>query len=148
MCKCSYERSGCCTLRPTLTECPVPDTPYICRYENRVDWEQLYYDERDRYDRLVSFELDEAAELAKLKRDTQNVVIITFPDCKKKYLYSLPERINLRKGRKVFLSGTDDIGTVYRDSFRIGGDALAALVDVMGATLPLAPVIGMRFGDE
>lgn len=148
MCKCSYERSGRCTLEPMLTECPVPDTPYICRYENRVDWELLCYDERYRYDRLVDFELAEAAELAKFKANTQNVVIITFPDSKKKYLYSLPERINLRKGRKVILANTGSIGTVYRDSFRVGGDALNALVDVMGATLPLPPVIGMRFGDE
>lgn len=109
---------------------------------------QELIDERHRYDRLVDFELAEAAELAKFKANTQNVVIITFPDCKKKYLYSLPKRINLRKGRKVILCGTDDIGTVYRDSFRIGGDALDALVDIMGATLPLAPVIGIRFGTD
>lgn len=109
---------------------------------------QELIDERHRYDRLVDFELAEAAELAKLKRNTQNVVIITFPDCKKKYLYSLPERINLRKGRKVILPDTDDIGTVCRDSFRVGGDALDALVDIMGATLPLTPVVGIRFSTD
>lgn len=146
MSKCEYDHRGYCNLfSPVLLPCLTPEK---CPYEHETDWHQEFLDERDRYDRLVDFELAEAAELAKFKANTQNVVIITFPGNKKKYLYSLPERINLHKGRKVFLRGTEDIGTVYRDSFRIGGDALDALVDVMGATLPLAPVIGMRFGDE
>ena len=137
MSKCIFECRGHCVLDPNLAPCHAA-----------YDWHQAFIDERDRYDRLVDFELAEAAELAKFKANTQNVVIITFPGNKKKYLYSLPERINLRKGRRVFLRGTEDIGTVYRDSFRIGGDALNALVDIMGAALPLQPVIGMRFGDE
>lgn len=108
---------------------------------------QELIDERHRYDRLVDFELAEAAELAKFKANTQNVVIITFPGTAKKYLFSVPDRITLRKGRKVILRGSDD-GIVYRDSFRIGGDALDALVDIMGATLPLKPVIGIRFSTD
>lgn len=137
MCKCSYERSGCCTLRPTLTRCSTA-----------CDWHQAFLDERDRYDRLVSFELDEAAELAKFKADTHNVVIVYFPEMETLQLYSVPERINLRKGRKVILANTDDIGTVYHDSFHINSEALNALAELQNITLPLEPVVGMRFGDE
>ena len=149
MSKCEHCKSGYCAAYPVLKRCPVPDTPAVCLFEDKTDWRQAFIDERDRYDRLVDFELAEAAELAKLKANTQNVVIVEFPGGNKKYLYSLPERINLRKGQRVLVGKHNTgIATVYRNSFRVGGDALNALVDIMGATLPLKSVIGMRFGDE
>lgn len=113
--------------------CPVPNLSGFCPYEATIDWEQEFYNERDRYDRL------EAEELAKLKANTQNVVITQFQKGGKKYLFSLPERSKVRKGQELVLT-SDTIGYACRDSFRVGGDALDALVDVMGAKLPLAPV--------
>jgi hypothetical protein len=114
----------------------------ICLFEDRtpsIDWEQEFYNERDRYDRLVDFELAEAEELAKLKANTQNVVLVQYQKGGKKYLFSLPERSKVRKGQELVLT-SDTIGYACRDSFFVGGDALDALVDVMGAKLPLAPV--------
>ena len=122
--------------------CPVPKLEGFCLYEDRtpaIDWEQEYYNERDRFDRLSDFEVAEAEELAKLKANTQNVVITQFQKGGKKYLFSLPERSKIRKGQELVLT-SNPIGYACRDSFFVGGDALDALVDVMGAKLPLAPV--------
>jgi hypothetical protein len=117
----------------------------ICLFEDRtpsIDWEQEFYNERDRYDRLVDFELAEAEELAKLKANTQNVVLVQYQKGGKKYLFSLPERSKVRKGQELVLT-SDAHGFACRDSFRVGGDALEALAEVVGAKLPLAPVAGV-----
>ena len=104
--------------------------------------QQELIDERHRYDRLVDFELAEAAELAKFKANTQNVVIVQFCEGSKKYLYALPKRSKVRKGMELTVN-TGDICHACCDSFLVGGAALDALVELAGAKLPLTFVSGV-----
>lgn len=121
--------------------------------------QQELIDERDRYDRLVSFELDEAELLRAAKGEdtvnvspvgcpssvptkTQNVVLVQFCKGGKKYLYALPKRSKIRKGMKLVVNA-ENIGYACCDNFLVGGAALDALVELAGAKLPLAFVSGV-----
>lgn len=73
-----------------------------------------------------------------------NVAIITHNGYDK-FLFSVPDEVQLKKGEKVLCQTKkgEAHGECVFDSFEVEGTALVAITAVMGAKLPLKPVIGL-----
>jgi len=76
-----------------------------------------------------------------------NVVIIKHENCGNKFLFQVPAGEHLRAGDVVRVKtkkGTP-LGTCLCDSFYIEDDGpeLQSICEAFGATLPLAPVLGL-----
>ena len=73
-----------------------------------------------------------------------NLAIIKHDNDYRKFLFSVPDHVYLKKGDRVICKtrfGESD-GTCVYDSFALDGPALDIFVAEKGAHMPLAPIIG------
>lgn len=73
-----------------------------------------------------------------------NLAIIKHDNDYRKFLFSVPEHVYLKKGDRVICRtryGEAD-GTCVYDSFTLDGPALDIFISEKGAKKPLAPIVG------
>lgn len=83
---------------------------------------------------------------------TMSIVFIRHTNGGQRFLFEAPPGIDLKEGEEVVVQtkNGETVGICVCDSFELDGKALQAVTKVVGAKLPLKPVVGRicveRFG--